>query len=309
MDFKQLNWETQFSPAYGVLRLPPHIIFYRGYVLEHPAISKRPAYYSGIHIAKTYSEQNGRELGAFTNTRELRLLDIRFMKSLLKELFDTSYKSDNTSLATTLSFGLCSLYHQVGMAKNRFKKNIPEGLNTLEKTIKLSLYEQPGVRIAETTNDSETMGFLSTIFKGFVDGFVSPRMATPFHIEKGGVMSPEMIIFNPLESSIRQLKSIPRNIPFITLNEIFLSQFGKTISISNTNFSFYVKQNQRGGMNIDGTLPSVEAISEQLDKDSEVRRLFERGVNAGKKWKKNNSFLEEEGPVPTVKITPFQINK
>jgi hypothetical protein len=305
MDFKQIDWEKQFSPAYGVLRLPPHIIFYRGYVLEHPAVSKRPAYYSGIHVAKTYSEQNGRALGAFTNTRELRLLDIRFMKSLLKELFDTSYKPDNVSTATTLSFGLCSLYHQLQLAKQRYNGTMADALKALQETLKLSLYEQPGVRIAETTNDSETMGFLSIIFKGFIDGFVSPRMATPFHIEKGGVMSPELIIFNPSESSIRKFTRIPQKVPFITLNEIFLSQFGKTISITNTNFSFYVKQNQHGGMNDDGTLPSVEAISEQLDKDPEIRRLFERGVKAGKKWRKNNIFLEEEGPAPTVKIRPF----
>lgn len=304
MDYKQIDWETQFSPAYGVLRLPPHLIFYRGYDTNYPAVYPRPTYYSGIHVAKGYAEKNGRALGAFTNTRELRLLDVRFMKILLRELFDTTYKPDNVSTATTLSFGLCSLYHQLQLAKHRYNGIMADALKALQATLKLSLYEQPGVRIAETTNDSETMGFLSIIFKGFIDGFVSPRITSPFHIEKGGIMSPELIIFNPSESSIRKFTRIPQKVPFITLNEIFLSQFGKTISITNTNFSFYVKQNQHGGLT-DDSLPSVEEISAKLDKDPEIRRLFERGVKAGKKWRKNNTFLEEEGPVPTLKIRPF----
>lgn len=304
MEYKEIDWEIPFDPAYGILRIPPNLIFYRGYDLQYPSVSDKPAYYSGIHIANAYSKINGRALGAFTNTRQLRLLDVRFMKILLKELFDTTYSPDNTSFATTLSFGLCSLYHQLQLAKNRYEKEIPDGFKALHATLKLSLYEQPGVRIAETTNDAETIGFLSTVFKGFIDGFVSPRMVSAFHVEKEGTMSPELIIFNPHDSSIQQLNGIPNRTPSITFNQIFLSQFGKTISISKLHFSFYQNEPQYGGVT-DGSLPSIEVINNELHEDSEIRGLFERGVKAGKKWKRDNSFFEKEGTVPTLKIKSF----
>jgi hypothetical protein len=310
MEYKEIDWERPFSPAYGVVRIPSNLILYRGYDTQYPSVSNKPAYFSGKEIAIGYAKKNNRELGIFTNTRELKLLDIRFMKTLLRELFDTNYKSDNSSLAITLSFGLCSLYHQLILAKERFKENLPEGLKVLNATYKNTFYEQPGVRIAETSNDAESMGFLSTIFKGFVDGFVAPRIPTAFHYEKGGSMSPELVIFNPEASSIKQLQNTttgpPIKIPTISFAEIFISQFGKTVNIefNNSSLSFHIAQSQRGGKN-DTSLPSVEAISEHLHTNPIIRGLFERGVKAATKWKRNNSFYEVEAPSPTVKISPF----
>jgi hypothetical protein len=310
MEYKEIDWERPFSPAYGVVRIPPNLILYRGYDTHHPSVSNKPAYFSGKEVALGYAEKNNRVLGAFTNTRELKLLDIRFMKTLLRELFDTNYKSDNSSLAITLSFGLCSLYHQLILAKERFKDKPPEGLKALNATYKNSLFEQPGVRIAETTNDAESMGFLTTIFKGFVDGFVSPRIETAFHYEKGGSMSPELIIFNPEVSSIRQLinksNGHPIELPTISFSEIFISQFGKTVNIefNKSSLSFHVAQSQRGG-NKDMNLPSVEVISEQIGTNPVIKGLFERGVKAATIWKRNNSFYQVEGPSPTVSIRPF----
>jgi hypothetical protein len=310
MEYKEIDWETPFSPAYGVVRIPANLILYRGYDTKYPSVSTRPAYYSGREIAISYAKKNNRELGVFTNTRELKLLDIRFMKTLLRELFYTNYNSDNSSLAVTLSFGLCSLYHQLQLAKDRYKDRIPEGLKALNKTYKYSFFEQPGVRIAETENDAETMGFLSTIFKGFVDGFVAPRLPSAFHYEKGGSMSPELVIFNPEESSIRQLPHAnpgpPIEIPTISFAEIFISQFGKTVNIEfgTSSLSFHISQGQRGGKH-NTNLPSVESISEQLDTNPVIRGLFERGVKAARIWRRNNSFYEVEGASPSLSIRPF----
>lgn len=295
MEYKQIDWERPFSTAYGVVRIPANLIFYRGYDTSYPSVSAKPAYYSGKEIAKKYAEKNKRILGIFTNTRELKLLDIRFMKALLKELFDKN-KSDNTSLAVTLSFGLSSLYHQIRLAKIRYSKADLPGLKALQASYKESLYEQPGVRIAETTNDAETMGFLSTIFNGFVDGFISPRLYSPFHVEKGGTMSPELIIFRPESSFIQQLQRIPKEFTTTSFDEIFTSQFGKTVTMD-----FHIVQ-QKGGYKKEqkgaDILPSIERIHEY---DS----LFQKGVRAGEKWKQKNTFCEVEGPVPTVKVNPW----
>ena len=133
-----------------------------------------------------------------------------------------------------LSFGLCSLEHQIKLTKMRYSglnktsnKEIKASIDALEQYYKRdSIIEQTGVRIAETTNDTYTMGFLQELFKGVFDGFISPRLYSPFHTEKPkSMMNPEIILFNPKESGITELSSYPKlsNIKVIKINDLLKS--------------------------------------------------------------------------------------
>ena len=196
-----LDIDNPFSPAYGIQTFPKNLLFFRGYNPQRE-FSNYPTYYGSQKTADKYTQKKGRKLGIFTNKTPLRIMDIRFMKTILQEVFDTNV-NDTSSLPVILSFGLSSLYHQLRLMKLRYKgQNLP-GFIHLESTYNdTSIYEQRGVRIGETTNDAETMGFLQSFFDGFADGYISPRTPSPFHLESGFIDA-ELILFSPMKSNIR----------------------------------------------------------------------------------------------------------
>jgi len=128
-------------------------------------------------VATAYGLDEGRAVSAFSNSLPLRLLDLRYMKHILREIFESNERNES-ALPVILSFGLCSFYHQYQLAKRRFKdSNLTEQMTALQKYYKDDpLFEQSGIRIAETTNDSYMMGFLRGIFSSFADGFLCPSL-------------------------------------------------------------------------------------------------------------------------------------
>jgi hypothetical protein len=241
-EYIELDWETSWAPLYGKsITIPINTILWRSYDKSFPAIGDRFAYYSSKSIALGYKRNNSRELGKFITNLELKLLDYRFMRILLTRLIhlNPSEKGIQYLASIMFSFGLCSLGHQIELLKMRYKplnktsenyKNINNSIKEMEKYYKPGkLIEQTGVRIAETTNDIFTMGFLQELFKGVFDGFISPRLYSPFHIEKdGSLMSPEIILFNPIESGIKELSLYPQltSIKKISINELIYKNNG-----------------------------------------------------------------------------------
>ena len=136
------------------------------------------------------------------------------------------------------------------------KKIYPEpdkinGFNKLTEyynTLKYSLIEQSGFRVAETTLDSVTMTFLKYFFKGFADGFISPRMVSPFHVEKEDIMSSEIIIFNPLKSGIKILNTalLPKNVDKIYVSNLIATR-NKVVNIGHDNFDMIIYDRIKGG--------------------------------------------------------------
>jgi hypothetical protein len=300
---EELDWDTPFHPVYGCITMEPNkFVYYRGYDMSYPPISDRPSYYGSFATAKGYADISGRTMNAFTNKFPLRLIDIRFMKDILRELFSTN-SPDKDTLSVILSFGLCSLYHQCNLAKERFTP--PEIKNNLNALIKyynsntIPNFEQHGYRIAETTNDACTMAFLKTIFEGFVDGFISPKQYSPFHIEKDTILNAELIIFNPEKSQIKMLYEyipkfdvLPKNI-----DSLYKNQYSTQIHLGNPKYDYTI-YTKSGGGHIDTILPSVEQIQYEWNTNPEIQENWKNGEKAGQRWKTIAQFGLSTNPHP-----------
>jgi hypothetical protein len=304
-----LDLDKPFYPAYGIFKLKPMTyVYYRGFDTRFPAISEHPAYFGTHLVASSYARKHGTSVRMFSNKSELSLLDARFMKDLLRDLFETEGVKDRIedTLSTIMSFGLCSLSHQIELFKKRFSTLVDKDpFKELEASYKHGLIEQSGVRIAETTNDAQTMAFLSELFSGFVDGFMSPSLESPFHIEKGGRMIAEMIIFNPLRSEIVQ---VSRQAPIKeshTIDYLYNIQFGKKQRAGTPTMpiEMYVKS---GGGDEDLALPTVETIRQQFE-EPEIKEQWKKGLQAGVRWKKIANFGPDYNPTPEVEVTPWDL--
>ena len=318
-EYRILDFEKGFRTIYGgTIDIPPNTIFWRGYDPTYPTISSRPAYYGTLDTADSYLQRNGHVLGMFTNSKNLRLLDVRFLKALLRQFFesirDTKGLSDMDEkliLATTTSFGLCSLGHQIRLLKYMYSQHIQDlkGLPELEKLYNpKAAFEAQGVRVAETVNDGHTMAFLKGLFKGIADGFISPRMETPFHIEKSGVLNPEMIIFDPSASGI-QLAN--QSIDLQKLSVVYISDFifsGRyrivSLDYKTLHSSFYMSH---GGDPREKYLHPLDEFDEYMDNDNKyVRKLYKDGYKVGLKMNSKRHILSAEAPVPTIPTSIFK---
>jgi hypothetical protein len=324
MSYLELDWEQPFPPLYGSpIIIPENTILWRSYDISYPAIGNRFAYYSSKYIAEGY-KQNNRELGHFISTRPIRLLDYRFMKVILSRLIHTNNanKSIQYIASIIMSFGLCSLKHQINLIKQRYisldkntseYKHIHESIKAMEKYYKPKfLIEQTGVRVAETTNDIYTMGFLQELFKDLFDGFISPRMYSPFHTEKdNSMMSPEIIIFNPKASGIEKLERYPSNkskkkeIKEIKIIELLRKKDGYIlIDKEDTRLEFFMCG---GGETVMNSHYLDKADDLLNSNDNELVEIYNNGMKAGCKWRKNVDIRIIQTPSPSVAVTPFPL--
>lgn len=312
----ELNFNENFNPLYGdYIYIPKDIIFWRGFNPKYPAISDRPAYYGDIHFAQGYAEKYKTTALPFVTTKPIRLFDIRFMKVLLSQLFENNIitESDKDVISSTIiSFGICSLNHQIELIKKRFGSfisYIKDNLENLEKSVKVkTIVEQQGVRIAETSNDAFIMGFLKELFHGVVDGFISPSMMSPFHIEKEGfVMNSELIIFNPLFSGI-QLLPLPTSEKIYSTNiDILIKRQNRiplTISTSTMEYSFYLPNSKliKGG-NKDIYMDDFNNLIDTGNKT--IIKYYNDGIKQGKEWKKKTvklNYIIQPGPEIPINI-------
>lgn len=306
-----IDWDANFDPAYGIVYMPSSkYVYYRGYDSNYPVISDRPAYFGSLEVANGYAKGPGRKVDAFTNIRMLKLIDVRFMCDILRNLLQEHHdKTGEGILSTMLSFGLCSLSHQIYLASIRLQ-SLKDGpsMKSLKRSYKQGFFEQQGVRIAETTNDAETMGFLKALFSGFIDGFISPRQFSPFHVEKQyNIMNAEMIIFNPKECGITQMASLPSKLGKTSVTQLYIANYGRKIHIGEPLYPYNFHVKSGGGEEMDSMpdknadLPSVEQINIRFDEQG-IRDAWNRGTDAGTLWKTYAQFGEIINPVPTVPV-------
>ena len=307
---EELLWERPWNTAYGIITIPENYIMYRGYNPRR-GISSYPSYFGSKKTAEEYAKLGGRVLGAFRTTKPIKVLDIRFMKQLLTELFAENPLNE-TSHATILAFGICSLYHQIGLVKLRFQgqPQINEKINTMRNALKNGLYEQPGIRIAETTNDGEVMQFLAELFEGFVDGFIAPRLETAFHTEKMGFLNPECILFNPKDTEIELMNTTePPIFKQVSIATLCVTQYGNAITIGkydDMSDEFYLRG---GGFNY-STLPAIEEFQDLLyKKDKNALQAFRRGKQNGKAQRLKTNYYIPEAPHPRLQVSPFKLEE
>ncbi len=319
----ELYWDDNFLPLYGnSIIIPSNTIVWRGFDPSFPAISDRPSYYGSREFAQGYADKYGTDASPFITSRQLKLLDIRFMKVLLSQLFEHNRgnKADNRAiLDTTISFGLCSLEHQVKLFDYKYAEiynteeslynNVKAGINKLKTLINPNaIYEQPGVRIAETTNDAFVMGFIKGLFYSHYDGYISPNIQTPFHVEKKDfILNSELVLFDPLLSGIRLLSILPSNIQKITINSCILQNGYNytTIDTRDMKTSYYSKI-QKGG-SLPKSIKLCDDYNYLYDRGNKnIIKLYNNGIQLGKKWQEKPIKIHSAiAPGPTVDPTIF----
>lgn len=291
---------------------------WRGYDPAYPAISNRPAYYGAQEFAAGYAAKYGAKPSSFITTRPLNLLDMRYMKVLLTQLFEhnkNTISDKDIVMATTISFGLCSLQHQIKLFKERYSAiylttnpqhtALKNGLSHLEQLINPNLYiEQQGVRIAETTNDAIVMGFLKELFGAYYDGYIAPNIISPFHIEKSNfILNSELVIFDPLDSGIKLLKSMPTPLTRATINYFILHSGSshRTIDTRGMKTSYFARGGKENYHDI------CSDYNNEYDKgNKDIIKLYKKGSVYGKKWKdKSVSLYNSVAPGPEVDPTIF----
>jgi hypothetical protein len=315
-----LNFYKNFDPLYGyTIDIPSNVIMWRGYDPKYPAISERPAYYGAIEFAQGYAEKYNTLAQPFITTRQLRLLDIRYMKVLLTQLCDAissnKYTKEDTDIiiATSISFGLCSLKHQIKLFKHRYKaiylsndpmfEGIKNGIKNLESILNENkIVEQRGVRIADTTNDAIVMGFLKELFNHTCDGYIAPNIESAFHIEKNGfILNSEIILFNPIHSGIKQLKlPLPNGIKEITVQECIVKSNLNYTTINTRNIkTTYFNGIKKGG----GKINPDDYNNLYNNGDKNIIKLYNKGSKIGRKW--NNYLRSAIARHPEVPIEIF----
>lgn len=312
-----LRLSNSFPPIYGApIVIPENCIVYRGYSTQYPVLSERPAYFGNIETAESYAKNPRQTLGAFMTTRPLRLLDYRFLKVLLRQLFERVTKETRVAKqdskvmqSVLLSFGLYSLQHQINILNNFSKDyiNYTPGFQALIDSLKTpaGLLEQPGIRVAETTNDAITMGFLKGFLERFFDGFISPRLETVFHIEKKGSLSPEIIIFNPINSGIKHVNLMGKILPSISIVDILIhNHIFIALTVKDVELEVFMK-----GGSSESSVNVMDTIEHAIqNKDQVITKQYNTGVSTGQKWFMNDIHIFQHiPPHPTIDPALFNL--
>jgi hypothetical protein len=187
--------------------------------IRYPVISDRPSYYSFTdNIAEGYVKADRCRLGIFRVKTDIELYDLRYIKKISMDIF--VQRKNNTQVAIdackalALSYGICSYTKQLELYKERYPcecnkvtcekciryKSLLDFTKTLKEseiTSGVNLVEPQGVRIAETENDIVSGLLLKHLFQKVVNGYIAPRMYSPYHIEKTNQLhNPEVLLFN-----------------------------------------------------------------------------------------------------------------
>ena len=203
----------KFSYTEDDIIIPKNYVFYRGMPKAIPVqniLRDAPLYIASKDVAKHYGEQ----LVAIKVTKHLRLIDFRKLKNQIRLLLATRPLNLNDAVYNcifylTISFGLCSYEGQVKLLEMFLKQNGKDMLKSEYDDVMLriqgmrmapvrdilSQLEPEGVRVGETFIDAHTMLILREIYSDKYDGFISPRMYSPFHVS--GMSHEEIVIFDP----------------------------------------------------------------------------------------------------------------
>ena len=234
---KIINFEN-FPPIIGQpIIINKNTIFFKSYSIKHgSAITNRPSYFGEINNASKYLK-SGRKLGIFSTKKKIKLLDIRYISQIINDLILFRKNNDFETIiqgymTLALSYGLISLYKQLGLYKMRYSEKITSDpryqkiiayYNDYESKKDKELYQNPlelqGIRIGEINNDVEATIILKEIFGEYFDGFISPNIFSPYFDEN--YIPNEILLFNPSDSII-ELETIPNNSISVNINKILL---------------------------------------------------------------------------------------
>ena len=322
-----LNIDEYFDPLYGSpIIIPQNYVIYRGYDTRYSAVSNRPSHYSVKGVAEAYAENPHSALGCFTNTRALRLIDFRYMGTLLNLMFanctDNTFASIDPIVRISVGYGLCDIREQIELGRRMFvgsvgmqklidyyDRNIKDK-DFMNRPLGINTISQSGFRIAETKNDGYILNFVKEIFGDAVDGFIAPRLKSPYHYEKhDSTMSPEIVLFAPQSAGIQMVADDP-NMPLQSINEVLnLRSSRQEFRCSGMTAKCRKSYGFGGGS---GPLYEAERIdaSDQFfqlvdDKDTEALKLIKQSTSAAKKWKKKFAYINYFTPHPCTHVSDW----
>lgn len=178
-----------------------------------------PMFIGPEYIAKQYGH-----VYRVRPSKNIKLLDFRRLKNLMRLVIsarkqmtsDVVYNKFIKSLKLiNIAFGLCSYKFQIELMEKHlenidlyvinkdelnFIKGRVENMKREDPTHMLNPLEPEGVRIAETQIDCKVMFILKELFGDVYDGFIAPKMYSPFHV--GNASHEEILIFDPVKSGI-----------------------------------------------------------------------------------------------------------
>lgn len=321
-----LDLAGDFAPVMGApIEIPANMIFFRGYDVKYPVISNRVTHYGSEETARGYANaSDDHRLGIFTTTIGIRVLDLRYIQVLLKQLFKTrktrAISHIEPMARMTLSYGLCGLRDQLEL----MNKLMGDALGTRatqeyydrhisnkaysEMPVNVNPFTPDGIRVGETSNDALSLIFLKEIFGKWVAGFVAPRFESPFHVEKGGFITPEIVLFDPMGSRIQQLHlpEIPRH-PKLSIDAIANHrshcQWFELRDIHRTS----VRHAQSGGgKKATGYTPDTTDFFDQVEaEDKEAVREANKMIRFAKSVGENIRFIDPYAVHPTLPLTPW----
>lgn len=214
-----------FDYTQGPITLPEKSCWYRAYDTSFANLTHHPTFFGDMEVAFFYNRQDNKRLGEFTPKRPLRVLDIRYLRSLLP-LIITKSNYHVIHEKATLAFGLCSFTKQIELLKKLYPGEYPkldECIARMEKFSKIEHEQQPGwansvelqgVRIGIGDIDFAVCLWLKDLLYPMIDGFIAPRMHSPFHDqvypdETKSMMYEELMLFDPL-NALRFVQDRPK---------------------------------------------------------------------------------------------------
>lgn len=215
----------EFEPVMSPITVPMGCMFMRGYDARYPFPSDRPTYLThSLMVAKGYAAFPMHQLGHVVTTRDLRVLDLRYVCAILRLMFAKRSRVDAESSdairTTTLAYGLSSMGAQVSLFRDRFRGEMDASapgmhanadslrtcLRAMDSYLVSAGVEVPGIRIAETYNDAEALLVLKNLLTG-VDGYIAPLTPSPFHVTWHGLVPAELVIFDPVAAGLRLMSA------------------------------------------------------------------------------------------------------
>ena len=164
------------------------------------------------------------------------------------------------------------------------------------------------------------MGFLQELFEGTYDGFISPRLYSPFHTEKAdSKISPELILFNPEKSQIRRYSPSNDTKPsyIMTIAELIskyhshvILEMSKSINQKTANPKDIKLEYYMCGGNLGSRNHHLDLADDKLNKrDKQLTRIYNNGRRVGRDLRKRMMIYESIPPTPSCKVSPFTMNE
>lgn len=328
IDFKN------FNPTHSVIKIPKNILLLRGYHTGFPAISSRPAYFTSYkEIVDSYANKDKHILGYFKTTIELKLLDLRYIRLILRDFLDVQLSTAkqypnviDCIYSIFLALGICSSIIQLNLYKMRYRdqlndknSNIYKALLNMDSYFKHQNIYNPidpqGIRIAETTNDISMILCLREIFGNNIHGYIMPDVFSPYHIEKtNNILNGEIVLFNPLESHI-ELLNIKGNADLsklgrYSIQDVYKNEPYTSLRLSYTNMNPITFVTTGGSTNIQenpniffdkGGVPYKKLLKY-------TRKAMRQLLKPGKNIKKIRSHMEAGSEETISKQAPFVVN-